>query len=457
MFKKIGRISTFSIAIATALAWNVLAGIQVEKVPNPRERDGSWVEDSGGVLGEGYIALINGVCRSLNAATSAEMAVVTVDDLAGLTIEDYAERLFRRFGIGQKGRDNGLLLLFSRDDRMVRLEVGYGLEGAVPDGLASRILDEHAIPRFREGKYGRGLYEAAAAVARAVASDAGQSLDIAAPAAWPSQVVPPGPQAPDAHGEEAPGGRIAPGSGALLFAGGLLLYALLGSGFVALRTATRKSKTAREKAAKGGGFFAVTAWIGGFVGLIVLGNLFGKALFFILAYLGGSMAGTVALAKIGKGLKRRAAGYRATCASCQGPMRLLEEKEDDGFLTAEEIAEEVAGGMNYELWSCPSCKASRRFDIKLGKARKCPRCKRRTLVSSTTTLVAATTSHGGKVRVEQHCKNPACKYEKTYTRSTARLSSSSSSSSGSGGSFGRSSGSSFGGGRSGGGGASKRW
>ena len=173
MLRKIGRKAAASIALGAAFACVLLAGIEVEKVPNPRERDGSWVQDSGGVLGEEYIALINDVCRSLNAATSTEMAVVTVDNLAGMTIEDYAERLFRRFGIGLKGRDNGLLLLFSRDDRMVRLEVGYGLEGVVPDGLASRILDEEAVPRFREGEYGRGLYEAAAAVARAVASDAG--------------------------------------------------------------------------------------------------------------------------------------------------------------------------------------------------------------------------------------------------------------------------------------------
>jgi len=137
-------------------------------------------------------------------------------------------------------------------------------------------------------------------------------------------------------------------------------------------------------------------------------------------------------------------------------MILLGEKEDDAFLTAEEIAEEIAGGMNYELWSCPSCGATQRFEIKLGKARQCPQCKRRTLVSSTTTLVAATTSHGGKVRIEEHCKNPGCKYEKISERSTARISSSSSSSSG--GSSSHSSGSSsFGGGRSGGGGASKRW
>jgi uncharacterized protein len=457
MFVKIERISAIAIVVCAAFACALLAGagIEVEKVPNPRERDGSWVEDSGGILGREYIALINDVCQRLNSATSAEMAVVTVDNLAGMAIEDFAERLFRRFGIGQKGRDNGLLLLFSRDDRMVRLEVGYGLEAVVPDGLASRILDEEAVPRFREGEYGRGLYEAAATVARAVASDAGVALDIAAPTAWPSPIVPPMSRASDAGEEKSPGGRTSPGNAALLFAGGLLLYTLLGSGLVTLRTTTRKSRTAREKAAKGGGFFVATAWIGGFVGLIVLGNLFGKALLFILAYLAGSAAGTVALAKFGKGLKRRAAGFRAPCPSCQSPMLLLSEKEDDGFLTAEEIAEEIAGGMNFEIWSCPSCGASQRFEIKLGKARQCPRCKRRTLVSSTTTLVAATTSHGGKVRIEEHCKNPACKYEKISERSTARLSSSSSS--GSGGSSSRSSGSSFGGGRSGGGGASKRW
>ena len=73
---------------------------------------GRFVSDSAGVLGPEYISLIDAVCRDLQAKTTVELALVTVNDLGGTTIDDFAEKLFRRFGIGAAGKDNGLLLLF---------------------------------------------------------------------------------------------------------------------------------------------------------------------------------------------------------------------------------------------------------------------------------------------------------------------------------------------------------
>jgi uncharacterized protein len=450
-----GEKHAFWTLIAFLCGLTTLGAMDVDKVPNPRERDGGWVEDAGGVLGPSYVALINGICRTLNEATTAELAVITVDDLAGMTVEDYTERLFRRFRLGAKGKDNGILLLFSRDDRKVRLEVGYGLEGAIPDGLASRILDEHALPDFREGRFGRGLFRAAREVARTAAVESGAGLDIGEPAAWPEQVVLPSPPEPRAAAARRGSAlKARPWNAGLLFGAGLFLYMLVGSGLVGLRVAARKSKTAKTKSLGGGSFFLVTVWIAGFVGAIVLANLAEKLLPFFLAYIAGGAAGSAALMGFRKNLKRKIAAFRADCPSCRRPMRLLDETADDAFLTAEEIAEESAGGMNYEIWSCDACGATREFAVKLGKAGKCPRCKRRTLVSSTTTIVAATKTQGGRVRVEQRCANSACAHRNVRERSTARLSSPSSRSSS--GSSGRS-GSSFGGGRSGGGGASKGW
>jgi len=430
--------------------------IDVAKVPNPRTTSGLWVEDAGGVLGAEYVALINAACQNLKDRTTAELAVVTVDDLGGLAIEDFADRLFRRFGIGEKGKDNGLLLLFSRDDRRVRFEVGYGLEGVIPDALAGRILDEEAVPLFRQGEYARGIFQAARTAAEAIGQAAGQDLSFASPTTWPSQIALTGPlPGADEERTRAKAGKADPLTAGLIYAAAVIGFMALGLVFVYVRTGTRAAKTAKEKALKGAGFFTALNWIGGFVGFIVLGNIIGKFWPALLAFVAAPTAAAFGQAGLLKPLRRRIAGYRLTCANCGQKMSLLDERADDAFLTAEEIAEETAQGMNYEIWRCGNCAHLSRLAVKLGKATPCPKCRRRTLVRTTTTLMAATTSRGGRVRITESCRNPGCGHTKSVERSTARLGSGTSGGSGLGGSSSR--GGSFGGGRSGGGGASKGW
>ncbi len=89
--------------------------------------------------------------------TSIEIAVVTIKDFADTTIEDYASRLFEEWGIGKDEHDNGVLVLISSRMRESRIEVGYGLEGALPDGLTGRIQDDEMIPFFREDDYSQGI------------------------------------------------------------------------------------------------------------------------------------------------------------------------------------------------------------------------------------------------------------------------------------------------------------
>jgi len=439
------------------LAGCLTAAIDVAKVPNPRTTSGLWVEDAGGVLGPEYLALINGLCQTLKDGTSAELAVVTVDDVGGLAVEEFADKLFRRFGIGEKGKDNGLLLLFARDDRRIRFEVGYGLEGVLPDALAGRILDEQALPRFREGQYARGIYQAARAAVEAVGQASGKPLSFASPSVWPAQVALAQPAVreedrPNAERETKPDPLI----GGLVYAAALFGLMVLGLAVVYLRVGKKEAKAAKEKALRGAGLFTGLNWVGGFIGFIILGNVVGKFLPAVLAFVLAPTAATLGQAGFLRPLRRRVAAYELPCPNCGRKMGLLDEKDDDALLTAEEIAEEAAQGMNYEVWKCGNCGQVSRFALKLGKAGSCPKCRRRTLVRTTTTLAAATTSHGGRVRVTEDCKNPACGYAKSVERSTARLSSGSTGGARFGGGSSRSGGS-FGGGRSGGGGASKGW
>lgn len=130
-----------------------------------------YINDYVGVVEQEYVQKIVSVGKELEDKTTAQVTAVIVDSLQGMSIEEYAVELFRRWGIGQKGKDNGVLLLVAIKDREMRIEVGYGLEGAIPDGKAGRIRDEYIIPYFKEGDYSKGVYYGYLALAREVAKE----------------------------------------------------------------------------------------------------------------------------------------------------------------------------------------------------------------------------------------------------------------------------------------------
>jgi uncharacterized protein len=423
---------------------------KVEKVPNPRQAGGGFVVDSGGVLGPEYAKLIDGICRELQAKTGIELAVVTVGDLGGTVIEEFAEKLFRRFAIGVAGKDNGLLLLCSRDDRAVRIEVGYGLESTIPDAKASSLLDINAVPYLQSGQFGRGLFLAARELAKAAAAAEGAILNIAEPAPWPGQVAPP---APLMRPEAKTKGTWDPLRSSLYFALGLLVLAILGFSWTLLRFSKARGKAARAKVIGQAKLVPISVGTAAVIGFfLVLG--FGRSFFPpFVAMLGVPGLATASQLLASRLLKRRLAGYRLLCGTCGEMMDMAADDDDEKFLSVEQAAEEKAGGMDYEFWLCPGCGAKEIIEVKLGKASKCPKCGRRTLVSSTATLAAATREQGGRVRVSENCLNPKCGFSNTREHDTPRLSSPSSTSAGAS----RSSSGSFGGGRSGGGGASKHF
>ncbi len=423
---------------------------KAEEILNPRQASGTFVYDGGGVLAPEYVKLIDDVCRDLQAKTTVELAVITVGNLGGVTIEEFSEQVFRRFGIGAVGKDNGLLLLCARDDRMVRLEVGYGLEAAIPDALASRLLERSGLAYLKAGFFGRGLFMAVREIAGAAATASGGVMFIAEPTAWPAEAVPPKPSS-----RPAPKNKKGwdPLLSSLYFAVGLLGFAALGLGWTLLRFNKAKGRAARAKAIGGGIVPTILVWIAAVIGFfLVLG--FGESFFqpfvAMLAAPGLATAGQMLTSRF---LRRRLASYRLPCSKCGAAMEMVDDSRDEEFLSEEQAAEEKAGGMDYEFWHCLKCGAEESLATKLGKASKCPQCKRRSLTSSTVTMVAATKEQGGKARVIETCLNPKCNYSKIREHSTPRLSSPTSAS----GSSSRSSAGSFGGGRSGGGGASKKF
>lgn len=116
-----------------------------------------YVNDYAKVLNDELKKYIIETNKNLKQKTGAEVVVVTVNDLESKAIEEYATELFREFKIGDSTKNNGLLILLSINDRAARVEVGYGLEGVLPDAKSGRIQDEYMIPYFKNNDWNNGI------------------------------------------------------------------------------------------------------------------------------------------------------------------------------------------------------------------------------------------------------------------------------------------------------------
>ncbi len=124
-----------------------------QTLPKPTGR----VNDFANVIDPAVEAEIDRRLDLLEQKTSSEIAVATIKSLDGMSSSDYANRLFKEWGVGQAKTDNGVLVVVAIDDRDMAIEVGYGLEGVLPDGLAGQIIRDDFTPRFRDGDYSAGI------------------------------------------------------------------------------------------------------------------------------------------------------------------------------------------------------------------------------------------------------------------------------------------------------------
>lgn len=144
--------------------------------PKPTAAAGIYVQDYAQVLSAEDKRRLLSIGQELDDKTTAQLAVVTVKNLDGQPIEDYALSILREWGIGSKEKNNGALIVVAVQDRRSRIEVGYGLEGLLPDGLTGRIQDQAMIPYFRKGNYAAGIVNGYAVTASLIAKDAGVQL-----------------------------------------------------------------------------------------------------------------------------------------------------------------------------------------------------------------------------------------------------------------------------------------
>jgi len=148
----------------TAVAW-------AEAPIPPTPTSSFYVQDYAGVISAETKARINNVGSQLAAKTKAQVIVVTINTLQGTSTNDYALGILRQWGVGDKTLNNGVVMLVAVVDKQSRIEVGYGLEGALPDAKTGRIQDEYMIPYFQQSDYDKGILNGYQALVSEVAKE----------------------------------------------------------------------------------------------------------------------------------------------------------------------------------------------------------------------------------------------------------------------------------------------
>ncbi|MBE7440140.1 MAG: TPM domain-containing protein [Spirochaetales bacterium] len=436
----------------------------VKKLPNPRQANGSWVLDQSGLL-DRHKEQINDILSALERDTTAEVAVVVLPTIDGIVPKEFATALFNHWGIGKKGKDNGLLILHILDARRIEWETGYGLEGIIPDATSKFIQMEITVPHFKAGSLSDGHLESVRVVDHLLRNpetprDSLLTLQQIAPGTYVDEID----ESKFIHTDFRPTmAETTQSYGKWLLLVPAVGFLFMGYWLIRFLINLRRDPYVRHNKEYMGSW---PLYVGGFVlltGIPWFLGLFtyvwdGAVAFWsgLLAYIPYAVLLALQRKKWLQKLRRQA----RQCKSCGTEMGWLPESREDQHLEPGQIAEERIKTRDYDVWVCPSC-AEVRVDgyagALSGAGSKCEKCSYQTyqLVNSQT-VRAATTSNSGLRK--DHYKCIHCSHARTVEVTLPQISESSSSGS-SGSSYSSSSSSSssssgsFGGGSSGGGGS----
>lgn len=395
------------------------------QVPNVHvQRATAWVSDPDNVLTDAARMRADALLDSLNNAATTEVTVAVVADMSGQDIDSYATELFELWGIGKSDRDNGLLVVISRDDRRAALRTGYGMEGVINDGRAGRIIRNDIAPAMKAADPDRAVIDAVRAIAQYIAD----------------------PEAADYLRSDRKTGTGKELTGAEFFAEMFkdwgLFAAVLTAIFVAwiiiVWFATRGQGDARRYAR--------------------LEQLKLPVLMLIPFTLG---IGVVAWLPLWL-LMRHTRLHRHDCPNCGTRMHRVDEVHDNDYLTPAQDMEERLNSVDYDVWLCPKCNET---DIipyinRRSSFTQCPDCGARAMTMQANRILRQPTTRveGQGVKVYR-CANCGAVHNIPYTIAKVAeppivIVGGGHGGFGGGGGF---SGGSFGGGMTGGGGASGGW
>ena len=238
------KLSTANIArpVVIAILLILLSFTVALAAQYPTPKRGFHVNDYANVLDESTERYIQDVAWNLEKATSAQVVVVVMEDLGNEALEEFSLGLFREWGIGDKTKNNGVLILLDIGGRQSRIEVGYGLEGALPDGKTGRIQDEYMVPYFAQGDYSRGIREGFKVIVNEIYAEYGLEESIVDE----GQLAP---AAPQARPFPSPGAVIV----IVVLIGLIILDFKLSGGVVTLAILSALSRGGRHGGGRGGG------------------------------------------------------------------------------------------------------------------------------------------------------------------------------------------------------------
>lgn len=166
MMQRIYRRTIFLITMLLTLSAALATGQVIPKTDFPKLNERFLVVDSAQVFSEAGRRALEDKLVAYARAQSTQIAVVTIRNLGPYEISQYATEMAHHYGIGQKGKDNGILILFALQNREVNITTGYGTEGRITDGIAGTIIRNDMIPYFKQNKYEAGLTKGAESVMR---------------------------------------------------------------------------------------------------------------------------------------------------------------------------------------------------------------------------------------------------------------------------------------------------
>lgn len=385
-------------------------------VPNvQRQNENRYLSDPAHFIDASSTAHIDSTLQNLRKATGVQAAVVVLPNMAGdMDVDTYATELFTLWGLGDKKKDNGLLVLVSVGDRKYAIRTGYGIEDVLPDAICGRIKRNIMQPAFKKGDYSGGLNAAVDKISSVLCDPAIRDEmlgDIAAQERedWMNVLS--------------------------LYIGFCVVVTLLALAWLLLALRGVRGKTPYDK-------YQATR---------TLSKVSGACAWFTL---GMTLLVYIPLRMIMRGW-RNGVHY---CSNCGTKMEKLDEESDNEYLTPAQDAEERIKSVDYDVWLCPKCGTTDiyRFDEDSGYS-ECPYCHARTCRFVRDTVMRRPTQYQEGVGAKTYtCLN--CKKTHSIAYKIAKLAPTVIVGGGGFGSGGGGiSGGSWGGGSTGGGGASGGW
>ncbi|MDR1585369.1 MAG: TPM domain-containing protein [Prevotellaceae bacterium] len=434
------RILLLALAVFSVSAY--ASEYTVKTIPNPKIADAdTYVSNPDGILKLSTLHQINTLLDSLEAQTGIEVAVVAVNSIGSEQLRLFATDLFKHWGVGKKGKDNGLLVLLVMDQRDITFETGYGLEGILPDAICTRIQTQAMLPEFKKGDYDAGMLAGIKRIV-SIVKDEPQTATTTADRGW-KELLP-------------------------FTAAAYVLIALLS--FLWVNQAVAKAKKDKRFTSNIARYSSLKRETSSITLLVSILAVFGGAvtafmlasgfifLFSIFAPLTVVPAYLYAKANMFR-IRRKP----VVCDACGGQMYILSEKEEDRYLSLAQQFEEQLHAVDYDVFVCDSCKNESIFSLDKGSSYyPCPSCGTKAFrIDSKKITVPPTYISAGTERITYKCE--FCDYDEHKNNKIPRLTHAAvvgtggGFSSGAGGFGGMPRSGSFGGGRSGGGGASSRW